>query len=49
MKNIWEAKEKLNDEINEITNAGLFLGPASLDWCRWGNRQLAGVRLEPVN
>ena len=26
-----------------------ILGPASLDRCRWGNRQLAGVRLEPVN
>ena len=43
MKNICEAKEKLNYEINEITNPGLFLGPASLDWCRWGNQQLAGV------
>ena len=29
--------------------AGLFLGPASLDWCHWGNWPLAGVRLEPVN
>ena len=30
-------------------DAGLFLGPTSLDWCLWGDRQLAGMRLEPVN
>ena len=30
-------------------DAGLFLRPTSLDWCRWGDRQPAVVRLEPVN
>ena len=30
-------------------DAGLFLGTTSLGWSSRGNRQLAGVRLEPVN
>ena len=29
-------------------DAGLFLGLTSLDWYHWGDQQLAGVRLEPV-
>ena len=30
-------------------DAGLLLGATSLDWCSWGDRQLARVQLEPVN